>query len=101
MEEFGNLTLQIPSLYGYFAENNKFYLVQEYVEGETIPQLVQSQWVMSDAAARELVAGFLTVSALKHCVVGSLREAGSLALGSTIDHPIAKVLIAGIKGFID
>ena len=66
LEELGNLTLQIPSLYAYFAENNKFYLVQEYVEGETIAQRVQSQGVMSDAAVRELIAGLLPVLAVVH-----------------------------------
>ena len=33
LKELGNLTLQIPSLYVYFADNNKFYLVQEYYGG--------------------------------------------------------------------
>ena len=66
LEELGNLTLQIPSLYAYFADNNKFYLVQEYVEGETIAQRVQSQGVMSDAAVREWMAGLLPVLAVVH-----------------------------------
>ena len=66
LEELGNLTLQIPSLYAYFAENNKFYLVQEYVEGETIAGRVQSQGVMSDAAVRELISGLLPVLAVVH-----------------------------------
>ena len=66
LEELGNLTLQIPSLYAYFAENNKFYLVQEYVEGETILQRIQTQGVMSDAAVRELLTGLLPVLAVVH-----------------------------------
>ena len=66
LEEMGNLTLQIPSLYAYFAENNKFYLVQEYVEGETIAQRIQTQGVMSDAAVRELLTGLLPVLAVVH-----------------------------------
>ena len=66
LEELGNLTVQIPSLYAYFAENNKFYLVQEYIEGETIAQRVQSQGVMSDAAVREWLSGLLPVVSLIH-----------------------------------
>ena len=66
LEELGNLTVQIPSLYAYFAENNKFYLVQEYIEGETIAGRVQSQGVMSDAAVRELLTGLLPVLSLIH-----------------------------------
>ncbi|MBD2329650.1 serine/threonine protein kinase [Alkalinema sp. FACHB-956] len=66
LEELGNLTLQIPSLYAYFAENGKFYLVQEYVEGETIAERVQTQGVMSDAAVREWLMGLLPVLGLVH-----------------------------------
>ena len=29
LEELGNVSLQIPTLYAYFGENSKFYLVQE------------------------------------------------------------------------
>lgn len=66
LEELGNLTVQIPSLYAYFTENNKFYLVQEYIEGETIAGRVQSQGVMRDAAVRELLTGLLPVLSLIH-----------------------------------
>jgi len=66
LEELGNLTIQIPSLYAYFAENNRFYLVQEYIEGDTIAGRVQSQGVMSDAAVREWLSGLLPVLSLIH-----------------------------------
>ena len=66
LEELGNLTIQIPSLYAYFAENNKFYLVQEYIEGDTIAGRVQSQGVMSDAAVREWMSGLLPILSLIH-----------------------------------
>ena len=66
LEELGSLTIQIPSLYAYFSENDKFYLVQEYIEGETIAQQVQSHGVMSDAAVREWLAGLLPVLSLIH-----------------------------------
>jgi serine/threonine protein kinase, bacterial len=66
LEELGNVSLQIPSLYAYFGENSKFYLVQEYVEGETISQRVMSQGVMSDAAVKEWLSGILPVLACVH-----------------------------------
>ena len=66
LEELGNVSLQIPSLYAYFGENSKFYLVQEYVEGETIAQRVMSQGVMTDAAVREWLSGLLPVLACVH-----------------------------------
>ncbi|AIE74549.1 eukaryotic protein kinase [Synechocystis sp. PCC 6714] len=38
LEELGNGSSQIPKLYGYFSENDKFYLVQEYVKGISLSQ---------------------------------------------------------------
>jgi serine/threonine protein kinase, bacterial len=66
LEELGNVSLQIPSLYAYFAENSRFYLVQEYVEGETLSQRVMEQGVMSDAAVKEWLSGILPVLACVH-----------------------------------
>ena len=66
LEELGNMSLQIPSLYAYFGEDSKFYLVQEYVEGETIGVRVMSQGVMSDAAVQEWLTGILPVLACVH-----------------------------------
>lgn len=66
LEELGGLTTQIPSLYAYFTEAGKFYLVQEYVEGETIAQKVIAQGVMSDAAVRDWLGGILPVLSLVH-----------------------------------
>ena len=66
LEELGNVSLQIPTLYAYFGENSKFYLMQEYVEGETIAQRVMSQGVMTDAAVREWLSGILPVLACVH-----------------------------------
>jgi serine/threonine protein kinase, bacterial len=61
LEELGNVSPQIPSLYAYFSEDSKFYLVQEYVEGDTLGHRVASQGVMGDAAVREWLAGILPV----------------------------------------
>ena len=51
--------------------------------------------------ASEVVETIETNPTLKHRVISSLKESRSTALESAIDHPIAKVLIAGVKGFID
>ena len=51
--------------------------------------------------ASEVVETIETNPTLKHHVISSLKEAGSTALESAIDHPIARVLIAGVKGFTD
>jgi len=54
LEERGGLTTQIPSLYAYFAIAGKFYLVQEYVEGETIAQKVISQGAVASIDPSQL-----------------------------------------------
>ena len=36
LEELGGISQQIPTLYAYFNLEEKFYLVQEWVEGNTI-----------------------------------------------------------------
>ncbi len=61
LEELGNMSSQIPSLYAYFTEDTKFYLVQEYFEGDTIGQRVMSQGMMPDAAVRQWLSGILPV----------------------------------------
>ncbi len=61
LEELGNINSQIPTLYAYFTEASKFYLVQEYIEGETLTQRVRSQGVMSDTAVREWLTEILPV----------------------------------------
>jgi internalin A len=38
---------------------------------------------------------------LKSRTLNALKEAGKTALEEAIDHPVAKVLVAGIEGFID
>jgi serine/threonine protein kinase len=39
LEELGEGSHQIPALYAYFVENGQFYLVQEYIQGQTLTQL--------------------------------------------------------------
>ena len=38
LEELGENSEQIPQLYAYFSEGDKFYLVQEWIEGLTLDQ---------------------------------------------------------------
>ncbi len=38
---------------------------------------------------------------IKAQVVNALKEVGSNALEEAIEHPVAKVLVAGAKGFLD
>jgi eukaryotic-like serine/threonine-protein kinase len=35
LKKLGDLTNRIPTLYDYFEERGEFYLVQEFIEGQT------------------------------------------------------------------
>ena len=41
LEKLGENHSQIPRLYAYFSENQHFYLVQEWIEGETLDAVVE------------------------------------------------------------
>jgi serine/threonine protein kinase len=66
LEELGEASDQIPRLYAYFAENHRFYLVQEYVEGETLGDRFGREGCLSEAVVREMLVGILPVLAYVH-----------------------------------
>jgi len=57
----GEQNRQIPRLYGYFAQDNHFYLVQEWIEGETLTQKQQRQGNLSSSAVRTILENLLPV----------------------------------------
>jgi serine/threonine protein kinase, bacterial len=54
-ETLGEVCQQIPSLYAYFSENDGFYLVEEWVDGDTLRQRMAAVGKFSEAAVRELL----------------------------------------------
>ncbi|MBD2677048.1 MULTISPECIES: protein kinase domain-containing protein [Nostoc] len=61
LEELGGANDQIPALYAYFSSGGEFYLVQEWVEGDTLTAKFQKQGLFSEAAAFELFLNILPV----------------------------------------
>ncbi|MDZ8109344.1 MAG: YARHG domain-containing protein [Nostoc sp. DedQUE12a] len=61
LEELGGANDQIPALYAYFSSGGEFYLVQEWVEGDTLTAKLQKQGLFSEAAAFELFMNILPV----------------------------------------
>ncbi|BAZ11949.1 serine/threonine kinase [Calothrix sp. NIES-4071] len=59
LEELGDKHNQIPSLYAYFQSNGLFYLVQEYIEGETLAHKVSKQGAISESIVREILVSLL------------------------------------------
>lgn len=66
LEMLGNAHPQIPSLYAYFAEDEQFYLVQEWVEGRTVAQVVQAQGSQREQTVIEMLTGLLNAIAFIH-----------------------------------
>ncbi|MGH1397217.1 MAG: protein kinase domain-containing protein, partial [Trichormus sp.] len=61
LEELGGKTDQIPSLYAYFSADGQFYLVQEWIEGDTLTAKLQQQGGLSENAVYEILLNVLPV----------------------------------------
>jgi serine/threonine protein kinase, bacterial len=61
LEELGEKNEQIPRLYAYFSEEEKFYLVQEWVEGETLAEKQQQKGKLSAKEVKEILIKILPV----------------------------------------
>jgi serine/threonine protein kinase, bacterial len=66
LEELGGNHEQIPTLYAYFSSEDKFYLVQEWVEGETLTTAIQQRGLFGEATVREILLSLLPVLDFVH-----------------------------------
>ncbi|MBW4560369.1 MAG: protein kinase [Mojavia pulchra JT2-VF2] len=61
LEYLGKSSDQIPELYAYFSENGQFYLVQEWIHGQTLRDIVKAKGYESETAVREILLSLLSV----------------------------------------
>lgn len=61
LEELGGKSDQIPKLYGYFSEAGQFYLVQEWIEGQTLSYKLQHEGLCSESLVKEILENILPV----------------------------------------
>lgn len=61
LESLGEGSDQIPNLYAYFSENGQFYLVQEWIQGQTLSSKVETEGPLSERAVREILVSLLQV----------------------------------------
>lgn len=61
LETLGEGSDQIPHLYAYFSENGQFYLVQEWIQGQTLTSKVAAEGPLSETAVREILVSLLQV----------------------------------------
>lgn len=66
LEMLGQASRQIPGLYAYFAENERFYLVQELVDGPTLTQHVMQNGPLGEEEARRILTSLLTLLEYVH-----------------------------------
>lgn len=52
---------QIPKLYAYFSENGQFYLVQEWIHGQTLTKIIQAKGSESEATVQQILLNLLLV----------------------------------------
>ena len=61
LESLGEGSDQIPKLYAYFSENGQFYLVQEWIQGQTLTSMMAAVGSLSETAVREILVSLLPV----------------------------------------
>ncbi|MBE9224558.1 serine/threonine protein kinase, partial [Phormidium sp. LEGE 05292] len=61
LEKLGASHDRIPQLYAYFEENQEFYLVQEFIEGETLTEKIQKDGKLSDRTVQKILIDLLPV----------------------------------------
>ncbi|WP_017328121.1 serine/threonine-protein kinase [Synechococcus sp. PCC 7336] len=66
LDKLGQHHPQIPQLYAYFAERDKFYLVQEYIEGQTLAAKIATSGPSSEMEAYRLLVQTLPVLCYIH-----------------------------------
>ncbi len=66
LEQLGGATDQIPALYAYFSTNGQFYLVQEWIEGDTLTAKIQKQGLFSESAVQEVLGNLLLILEYVH-----------------------------------
>ena len=66
LEELGEQNQQIPRLYAYFTEQGKFYLVQEWIEGETLAQKHHREGNLNSGQVQAILIQLLPVLDFLH-----------------------------------
>ena len=66
LEKLGEGNDQIPKLFAYFAENEQFYLIQEWIQGPTLTDVVAAQETISEPDVKNILVSLLSVLTYVH-----------------------------------
>ncbi len=61
LESLGEGSEQIPKINAYFSEKVQFYLVQEWIQGQTLTEIVAAQGPLNETAVRNILVSLLPV----------------------------------------
>ena len=61
LEALGEVNKQIPQLYAYFSEAGQFYLVQEWIDGDTLTKIIERQGALPEKTVRDILVSLLSV----------------------------------------
>lgn len=61
LEDLGEGNSQIPKLYAYFTEAGQFYLIQEYIEGDTLTKKVEKVGTLNENQVKQILVSLLAV----------------------------------------
>ncbi|NEU80977.1 serine/threonine-protein kinase [Nostoc sp. UIC 10630] len=61
LEYLGEHSDQIPKLYAYFLESGQFYLVQEWIQGQTLREIVVAKGYEKEATVKAFLISLLSV----------------------------------------
>ncbi|MBW4663605.1 MAG: protein kinase [Chroococcus sp. CMT-3BRIN-NPC107] len=61
LEKLGEGNDQIPKLFAYFAENEEFYLIQEWIQGPTLTDVVTAAESISEPDVKNILVSLLSV----------------------------------------
>ncbi|MDZ8107713.1 MAG: serine/threonine-protein kinase [Nostoc sp. DedQUE12a] len=66
LEDLGGASDQIPTLYAYFQADGQFYLVQEWISGQTLNQYVKQNGCLSESEVIPILISLLKVLDFVH-----------------------------------
>ncbi|MEA5568330.1 MULTISPECIES: protein kinase domain-containing protein [unclassified Anabaena] len=66
LEDLGSYTDQIPTLYAYFQSDGQFYVIQEWVQGDTLTAKFRQQGIFSESAVKDILVNLLPVLEYVH-----------------------------------
>ncbi len=66
LEELGDGSNQIPYLYASFIEDEQFYLVQEWIQGQTLRNKLEQEGSFSESSVRQILLNILPVLEYVH-----------------------------------